>query len=210
MEKPDSLIFDMDGTLWDAVDTYAACWEIAFSHIGIERKVKREELIAFMGMEIKEIAERCFPEMNSLEQTDFLEDLYRLQDDLVSKKGGTLFEGVKEGIAQLSSRYRLFLLSNCEKNGLNVFMNVTGIGSCITGSLTYGHTKRSKGYNLQLLKSRYDLKSPVYIGDTDGDSKQCRLAGVPFIYVTYGFGKTNDYDLSFDSFNTLKNHLMSL
>ncbi len=35
MQKPDSLIFDMDGTLWDAVDTYAHSWNVVFSEMGI-------------------------------------------------------------------------------------------------------------------------------------------------------------------------------
>ncbi|HEX3385818.1 MAG TPA: hypothetical protein VHS53_11545 [Mucilaginibacter sp.] len=33
MQTPDSLIFDMDGTLWDAVDTYAASWNIVFAEL---------------------------------------------------------------------------------------------------------------------------------------------------------------------------------
>ena len=28
--KPDALVLDMDGTLWDAVDTYTLCWNKAF------------------------------------------------------------------------------------------------------------------------------------------------------------------------------------
>jgi len=36
MQKPDSLIFDMDGTLWDAVDTYAASWNLVFNELGID------------------------------------------------------------------------------------------------------------------------------------------------------------------------------
>ena len=32
----DALIFDMDGTLWDAVDTYAEIWNMAFEREGIE------------------------------------------------------------------------------------------------------------------------------------------------------------------------------
>lgn len=210
MIVPDSLIFDMDGTLWDAVDTYAECWEIAFRHIGIERTVKRDELIAFMGMEIREIANRCFPDMSTERQDEFLKDLYRIQDEQVARKGGILFEGVKEGLSELSSRYRLFLLSNCEKNGLKVFMRFAGIEPYITDSITYGDTHRSKKYNLHLLKTKHDLKRPVYIGDTDGDAKQCRLASVPFVFVTYGFGNTDDFILSFDSFPALKNYFMHL
>ena len=35
---------------------------------------------------------------------------------------------------------------------------------------------------------RNNIKSAVYIGDTDGDEKAARFAGIPFVYAEYGFG----------------------
>jgi phosphoglycolate phosphatase len=40
MQKPDSLIFDMDGTLWDAVDTYAHSWNVVFTEMGIDKVIE--------------------------------------------------------------------------------------------------------------------------------------------------------------------------
>ena len=34
-EKVDSLIFDMDGTLWDAMKSYAEVWNVAFRELGL-------------------------------------------------------------------------------------------------------------------------------------------------------------------------------
>ena len=34
--RTDGLIFDMDGTLWDAVDTYARIWNEVFLQAGKE------------------------------------------------------------------------------------------------------------------------------------------------------------------------------
>jgi phosphoglycolate phosphatase len=33
-----------------------------------------------------------------------------------------------------------------------------------------------------------NIKFAVYIGDTEGDEKAARFAGIPFIYAEYGFG----------------------
>ena len=52
---------------------------------------------------------------------------------------------------------------------------------------------------MRLLQQRFQLKSPVYIGDTDGDGVQARLAGWPLVFVRYGFGSTDRFDLAFDS-----------
>ncbi|MFR7899958.1 MAG: hypothetical protein ACLU6Y_09110 [Ruminococcus sp.] len=34
----------------------------------------------------------------------------------------------------------------------------------------------------------FDLKDPVYVGDTLGDFNACRKADIPFIFAEYGFG----------------------
>lgn len=48
----DSLIFDMDGTLWDAVDSYAEIWNRTNAVFGIDATVSRRELLDHMGQTI--------------------------------------------------------------------------------------------------------------------------------------------------------------
>ena len=80
----------------------------------------------------------------------------------------------------------------------------------ISGSISFGDTYLQKGENMRLLQQRFQLKSPVYIGDTDGDGVQARLAGWPFVFVRYGFGSTDRFDLAFDSFSELTDYFMNL
>jgi phosphoglycolate phosphatase len=51
MKRPDGLIFDMDGTLWDNVDTYVKCWNIGLEKTGHDKKVTRADIRALMGKE---------------------------------------------------------------------------------------------------------------------------------------------------------------
>jgi phosphoglycolate phosphatase len=67
-----------------------------------------------------------------------------------------------------------------------------------------------KNHNIKLLMDKHGLKTPVYVGDTEGDGQQSRLAGIPFVFVSYGFGQTDDYDLKFDDFNSLVNYFVNL
>ena len=76
--------------------------------------------------------------------------------------------------------------------------------------MEYGQNFRPKSFNLQLLIDRNKLQSTVYIGDTAGDSRQTRMAGIPFVYVSYGFGETDDFDLKFDSFRELTDYFLKL
>lgn len=63
---------------------------------------------------------------------------------------------------------------------------------------------------MELLKERNNLINPVYIGDTDGDRQESALAGVPFVFVTYGFGETENYNVQFHSFKELTDYFMHL
>ena len=51
--------------------------------------------------------------------------------------------------------------------------------------------------------SEYDLKNPVYVGDTDRDRECCETVGVPFIFVSYGFGSVPDAKYRADSLKDL-------
>ncbi len=50
---------------------------------------------------------------------------------------------------------------------------------------------------------RNNLLSPVYIGDTEGDLKASRYAGIPFVFAKYGFGNVTDYDYVIEKFDDL-------
>ncbi len=43
----------------------------------------------------------------------------------------------------------------------------------------------------------------MYVGDTQGDRNAARLAGIPFVYASYGFGNVEDYDYKIDRFPEL-------
>jgi phosphoglycolate phosphatase len=210
MQKPDSLIFDMDGTLWDAVDTYAESWNLVFKDLGIDKKVDREQIGALVGLEGKKVTALIMP--------DFDEDKRKMVYDAVTEKrrqilpeyGGILYEGVSEGLKQLAQNYQLFILSNCGKGIIRLFIDWAGIDEHITDELTHGVNFMPKNHNIKLLMEKHGLKTPVYIGDTAGDGSESRAAGIPFVFVSYGFGKTDDYDLKFDDFGSLTDYFMGL
>ncbi|HZH96531.1 MAG TPA: HAD family hydrolase [Flavisolibacter sp.] len=204
--KPDSLIFDMDGTLWDAVDTYALAWNKGLTARGIDKEIDRQTFYSIMGAERKEALAYLLPEMQEKEREDVYEAVIKAQDELLPSEGGSLYKGVREGIQALSKKYPLFIVSNCSKDAICQFLDWSELSGYITDEMAHGVNSMPKHHNIRLLMDKHQLKTPFYVGDTDGDRLQSELAGVPFVFVSYGFGSTKKFDLSFDSFENLTHY----
>lgn len=210
MTKPDSLIFDMDGTLWDNVDSYTIVWNKGLEEKGYSRRVTREDLLGLMGKEARVMLQTLIPEASESAQDELFDEVIRQYQLLVPDMKPRIYEGVYEGLEKLSKKYPLFLLSNCEEGGLVNFMNYTRTTHLITDYMEHGQNLQPKSVNMRLLKERNNLSHPVYIGDTDSDSKASADAGVPFVFMTYGFGNTENYALKFDSFPELTDYFLNL
>jgi len=210
MQKPDSLIFDMDGTLWDAVDTYTESWNLVFKQLNIDRTIAREEVLSRIGWEGSKVIQAVLPEFDEERRKEIYSDVNGFRRQLLPKNGGILYDGVLDGLKQLAAKYRLFILSNCGKGIIRIFIDWAEIDDYITDEIAHGVNNMPKHHNIKLLIDTHQLKTPVYIGDTSGDSEQSRQAGVPFVFVSYGFGKTDDFDLKFDDFKSLTSYFMEL
>lgn len=188
--KYDSIIFDMDGTLWDAVDSYTAIWNKTLTDCRVEREpVKRDELIALMGHPLKEIAAILVPGLRGDALEGFFSKLEENDLAMMPVLGGRLYPGVRETLAELHSRgIPMFMVSNCGPEGLPMFLEFTGLTPYITDTLSYGQTGVEKDVNIRTLQERYNLRSPLYVGDTRGDLLSTRRAGAAFAWASYGFG----------------------
>lgn len=210
MQKPDSLIFDMDGTLWDAVETYAQSWNNVFQKMGIDIVVERDSLAKMVGWEGKKVIREIMPDFDDEKRQQIYNTVNDGRHSLIAEMGGTLYDGVREGLKELATKYDLFILSNCAKGIIRSFIDWAGIDEHIKDELAHGVNYMPKNHNIKLLAEKHNLKNPVYIGDTEGDGQQSRIAGIPFVFVSYGFGQTDDYDLKFDNFRDLTNYFMEL
>ena len=198
--NPDALIFDMDGTLWDAVETYTQAWNEYFKRHGLSNFLTKADLDALMGLEESKFLEIVLPEYSSEDRKTCYEEVIQLQYDLIDKIGGNLYPGVQNYLEKLNKKFKLFIVSNCPKDTIKHFMKFAKIEHVITSSLSHGQNYRSKHENISSLVNDYDLKRAIYIGDTHGDMVQSKKANLPFVFMTYGFGSCDTFEKSFDSF----------
>src|SRR5665213_2985352 len=123
MQKPDSLIFDMDGTLWDAVDTYTESWNLVLKKLNIDRVMAREELLQRIGWDGDKVMQAVLPEFENEKRLEIYNEVNSLRRRLLPQNGGELYDGVLEGLKQLAAKYKLFILSNCAQGIIRIFID---------------------------------------------------------------------------------------
>ena len=113
------------------------------------------------------------------------------------------YPGILETVRELAKTYRLFIVSNSQCGYPELCMDKLGLTPYISGHLCFGDTGTEKGETIRRLMQRHDITSAVYIGDTQGDLEAARQAGIPFVFVAYGFGAPEAYEAKIDSFRQL-------
>ena len=70
--KIDSIIFDLDGTLWDSTEVVSKTWSLVLNKYDYERKeVTVEDLHICMGKQLDEIGEILFPNLKYILSCNF-------------------------------------------------------------------------------------------------------------------------------------------
>lgn len=170
------IVFDLDGTLWDATKQIADCYSK-------ELQVTTEEIRSVMGKSSSEIASLLGVPLQRLEYLQQLEVVY-LKDN-----PGQVYSGVVEVLEELFKRgHQLYLVSNCQSGYIETFLDNVGITNLFYDYLCEGSTNLSKHQMLSYLKHKYQLHNPIYVGDTLNDKISSEQAGYKFIGVSYGFG----------------------
>ncbi|MCI6005148.1 MAG: HAD family hydrolase [Blautia sp.] len=185
----DSIIFDVDGTLWDSTDIVAKAWTQYLrekEHMEIEITSKR--LMSLFGQLLPDISKALFPELSASEQLRIIEACCQAEHEALCKECAPLYEDLEKTLQILSQKFPLFIVSNCQAGYIEVFLKATGFGKYFKGHLCPGDTGMAKAENISRIVRDFQLSSPVYVGDTMGDYQACKKAGVPFIFAAYGFG----------------------
>lgn len=200
----DSIIFDLDGTLWDSTDAAAVIWkEVALQYDEIKDEITADRLKSLYGLPLEEIAVKLLPSVSKERALEIMWESTKRQCPYIEKDGGILFTGLIDTLNILKEKYKLFIVSNCEEGYIQCFLNAHNLHDYFLDFEYPGRSGVLKADNIKLVIERNQLKNPVYVGDTLGDATASKKAGVPFIYARYGFGEVKEYDACIDSFEEL-------
>ncbi|MCD8155126.1 MAG: HAD family hydrolase [Clostridiales bacterium] len=196
----DSIIFDVDGTLWDSTEVVAQAWTRYLQQTEhLDMHITSRRLMELFGRPLPDIAARIFPEKSQAEQLRIIDGCCEAEHQALLQSNPLLYPHLEETLKSLSEKYPLFIVSNCQAGYIEVFLKVTGFAPFFRDHLCPGDTGEEKAANIREIIQRHHLSSPVYVGDTEGDFLACREAGVPFVFASYGFGSVKEPDFCIGS-----------
>lgn len=203
--KYESLIFDIDGTLWDSRALVAEGWNTQLRAEGYDRlAVTAEGLTPLFGKNGTEIADIMLADIPAPERYRLMERCFRAEHAYLRENPCRIgYPDVVPVVAELAKKHRIFIVSNSESGYPELCIRKLGLAPYICGHLCYGDTHTSKGTTIRTLMARYDITDCVYIGDTQGDYLATREAGIPFIFASYGLGAAESWDARIDSITEL-------
>ncbi|MBR4959536.1 MAG: HAD family hydrolase [Clostridia bacterium] len=186
----DAILFDLDGTLWDATHITAKIWPgVLANHPEIKRTIDLETVQSYMGRTNEELAEILFPDLPYEKGYALMMEAGEMENLLLSREGGQLFDTLPETLETLAAKYPLGIISNCQSGYIEAFLSHHGFGHLFRDFICTGDTHKEKWENIRILADRQGYKNPVYIGDTLWDACAAEKAGVDFLWAAYGFGE---------------------
>ncbi len=187
-QKKTAVIFDLDGTLWDAAETIAPAWNAYLAGREIELRMTPDACRACCGKTLPEIAAMLFPEAEPGWREEVIVGCCDAECVPLAKLGGRLYPDLESVLETLHRDHFLAVVSNCGLGYIEAFFSGNHTGRYFDDYENAARTGLSKGENIRLVMERNGIERAVYVGDTEGDRQAALRAGVPFIHAAYGYG----------------------
>ena len=194
----------MDGTLWDSSENVAASWTEKLNELGLKRPpVTKQDIMSVMGLTMDKIADSIFSDLPKDERMRLLDLCCEYENSYLMEHGGVLYPRLESTLAVLRDKYRLFIVSNCQKGYIEAFLDHYGFWKYFDDIECYGNNLMGKDHNIALVAKRNGLDKAFYIGDIQSDYDSTVKAGLEFIHAAYGFGKISQQVPELKSFSEL-------
>ncbi len=194
--KTESLILDIDGTLWDSRALVAEGYNIQLKQEGYDHLCTNAEVLkSLFGKVMTEIADALLGEIPLPERYALMERCMATENKYLEENPCRIgYPQIKEVLEQLARNHRLFIVSNSQCGYPELCITKLGLEKLIEGHLCFGDTGTTKGQTIRRLMADHSITSAAYIGDTQGDLDACREAGIPFVFAAYGFGSPDSWE----------------
>ena len=200
----ESIIFDMDGTLWDSSRSVAQSWNEAVAGLpDVNINLTEKDIQGIMGLTMDVIADKFFGNTSKERRMEIMDICGSHENEYLKIHGGKLYENVERTLDLLSREHRLFIVSNCQSGYIEAFLEYYNLGKQFDGFVCWGDNNLSKGDNIKYIMNKNNITDAVYVGDTQGDCDSAYYAGAKFIHAAYGFGTADRADAVIHRFDEL-------
>ncbi len=190
------IIFDLDGTLWDSSKIILKAWNKVFLRKGLST-ITYDTLSSLLGLDMFEIADRLGIDYS------IIDEMTDSEEEHIKGEKESIYKNSISTIKELSKEHRLFIVSNCQKGYIDLFLDNYELRDYFTDYLSWGDTLTSKGETIKTIMHKNNITKACYVGDTKGDQSASAHAGINFIYAKYGFGNVIVYDHSIDDISEI-------
>ena len=211
-----AIIFDLDGTLWQVIDETLICAnKIANKYH--QNSISKDTVCNVFGKNRLDASKLYFPNLDETTALSYTEEIELTNNDYLYLNGGTLYDGVKETIKELSKNYSLFIVSNtAEVKYIQAFLHSSNLAEYFVDFVASGKvfngldSENAKAEGIVKVIKENNIDSAVYVGDTLIDQNASKKANIPFIWAKYGFNKDLITQYSINNFSELTNVIKNI
>lgn len=198
-----AIIFDLDGTLWETVESSWNSYNKIVAKYPFLQPISKQTVAASMGTTVEECAELYMPYLdNDTRVTILMEMLEQTAKDL-DICGGNVYKNVEDTLKELKENYLLGIVSNCGPGYIESFLHTSGLNKYFVDYIAAGAEKMSKGNSILRFMRRNGIEEAIYVGDTIRDYTASIAASIPFIHAKYGFDQQLTVDKTIYDINEL-------
>ena len=195
LKNTKTIIFDLDGTLLNTLDDIHLSINYALKKFGYEEH-SINETRNFVGSGIQKAIERAIPKVTDISELQLITECFKTyyKDNMYAHTKP--YDGIIDMLKILKQKgYKTAVLSN--KYDIAVkslvkryFENFIDIS--IGESETIRRKPQIDGINKIITELNTDIKSSIFIGDSEIDIQTAKNADIPCISVLWGF-KTKEF-----------------
>ena len=185
-----SILFDLDGTLWDTTVEVEKIWNKIAMEYGLN--IRKEKIKNIMGLTKREIIEYLF-KGNNKDGNEFITKCQEKENDYLKENGGHIYKNTIKTIKKLVNKYDLYIVSNCQAGYIESFIEHYSLQEFFKDFECSGNTGMTKYENINSVLKRNNILKAIYVGDTQKDYESAIKNELPFIWAEYGFGNCDKY-----------------
>jgi phosphoglycolate phosphatase len=187
-----AIFFDLDGTLWDAINEIKDSWNEAMKELHEPYSFTYEKMKSFMGLTPLETVPLAFPGVSIDKGLKLFKACFNNEIKYLKTHLGKLYPNEEIILKELSKKYSLYIVSNADVGYIDNYVNGYQFNAIYDGLLCAGDTGFPKYKNIIYLKEKEKIDEVIYVGDTEKDLIESTKANVKFIHAAYGFGVIKD------------------